>query len=105
MKRLLFGVAAPWLTLAHGEVVRVNGAVFEEFIELADDNGVIPLIAYFPGRREMLQLSPGGQTEGQRIMKEIGVPFLDTTSCVLELGPDAGYVPTIRTIPPPATPR
>ena len=26
-------------------------------------------------------------------MKEIGVPFVDTTPCVLEVGPDAGYVP------------
>ena len=61
VKRLLFGVAAPWLTLAHAEVVRVNGAVFEEFIELADDNGVIPLIAYFPGRREIYSSRPAGR--------------------------------------------
>jgi hypothetical protein len=26
-------------------------------------------------------------------MKEIGVPFVDTTPCVLEVGIDASYVP------------
>ena len=56
------------------------------------DPGAIPLIAYFPGRQELLH-SDGEQTAGQRIMKEIGVPFVDTTPCILEVGPDAGYVP------------
>jgi hypothetical protein len=93
VKRLLFGLTAPWSGLAHEEVVRVNGAVFDQFMGLAGDAGIIPLIAYFPARWEVLELSPGGQTEGQRIMKEIGVPFLDTTACVSEVGPEAGYVP------------
>jgi hypothetical protein len=26
-------------------------------------------------------------------MKKIGVPFIDTTPCILEVGPDAGYLP------------
>jgi hypothetical protein len=93
VKRLLFGVTKPWPALAHEEVVGVNAAIFREFIGLAGDNGVIPLIAYFPARWEILRLSPGEQTPGQRIMKEIGVPFVDTTPCVLEVGPDTGYVP------------
>jgi hypothetical protein len=75
------------------EVVRVNAAILREFIRLAQDNDVIPLIAYFPGRRETSRLSRGEQTAGQRIMKKIGVPFVDTTPCVLEVGPDAGFVP------------
>jgi hypothetical protein len=81
---------------SHGsdeELVRVNGAIFREFIRLADANGALALLAYFPGRPEILQLAPGEQTAGQRIMKEIGVPFVDTTPCILEVGPDAGYVP------------
>ena len=75
------------------EVVHVNAAIFREFIRLADDNGVIPLIAYFPGRSAISEFSHGKQSTGQRIMKEINVPFVDTTPCVLEVGPDAGYVP------------
>ena len=73
-------------------MVRVNGAIFREFIRLADANEATPLIAYFPGRQEILR-SDGEQTEGQRIMEEMGVPFVDTTPCILEVGPDAGYVP------------
>jgi hypothetical protein len=78
---------------SHEELVRVNGAIFREFIRLAGDNGVIPLIAYFPGRRAISQVSRGEQAAGQRIMKEIGVPFVDITPCVLEVGSDAGFRP------------
>jgi hypothetical protein len=98
VKRLLLDIWAdpgyePGPHGSDGELVRVNGAIFREFIRLADDNGATPLIAYFPGRREILQLLRGEQTAGQRIMKEIGVPFVDTTPCVLEVGVDASYVP------------
>ena len=97
LKRLLLNNwADPGEPGPHGsdeEVVQVNAAILRQFIRLAQDNGVIPLIAYFPGRRGVLGLSPGEQTAGQRIMKEIGVPFADTTPCVLEAGPDAAYTP------------
>jgi hypothetical protein len=96
VKRLLFGAVTPSLLPAHAsheEIVPGNAAIFREFIRLADDNGVIPLIAYFPGRRGLLQLSRGEQAAGQRIVKEMGVPFVDTTPCVSEVGPDAGFVP------------
>jgi hypothetical protein len=94
VKRVLLDTwADPGTEPADEELVRVNGAIFREFIRLAHDNGAIPLIAYFPGQREIMQLSRGVQARGQRIMKEIGVPFVDTTPCILEVGPDAGYVP------------
>jgi hypothetical protein len=73
--------------------VHLNAAIFRQFIRLATDNGVIPLIAYFPGRRDISQLSRGEHATGQRIMNEIDVPFVDTTPCVLEVGLDAGFVP------------
>jgi hypothetical protein len=98
VKRLLLNAWADpgldlWSGRSHQELVRVNAAIFREFIRLAEDNEVIPLIAYFPGRQGIMQHSRGEQTAGQRIMKEIGVPFVDTTPCVLEVGPDAGFVP------------
>jgi hypothetical protein len=92
VKRLLFGVTKPVFALAHEEVVGVNAAIFREFIGLASDNGIIPLIAYFPSRLEISQFSRGEQTAGQRIMEEIAVPYVDTTPCVAEAGPEAGYV-------------
>ena len=97
VKRLLFSAVEPWPEpgphASDEEVVRVNAAIFREFIRLAGDNGITPLLAYLPGRPEILRLSRGEHTAGQRIMKEIGVPFVDTTPCVLGVGPDAGYVP------------
>jgi hypothetical protein len=97
-KRLLLNAWADpgpelWSGGSHDELVRVNAAIFREFIRLADDHGATPLIAYFPGRPEILGLSRGEQTPGQRIMKEVGVPFVDTTPCILEVGPDAAYIP------------
>jgi hypothetical protein len=98
VKRLLLNAWADpgpklWSGASHEELVRVNGAIFQAFIRLANDNGAIPLIAYFPGRPDLSRLSRGEQSAGQRIMKEINVPFVDTTPCVLELGPDAPFVP------------
>jgi hypothetical protein len=98
VKRLLLNAWADpgsklWSGESNEEILHVNAAIFREFIRLAEDNGVIPLMAYFPGRQSLLQLSRGEQPKGQRIMKETGVPFVDTTPCVLEVGPDAGYVP------------
>jgi hypothetical protein len=40
-----------------------------------------------------LQILRGEQAAAQRIMKKTSVPFVDTTPCVLEAGPYAGYVP------------
>jgi hypothetical protein len=97
VKRLLLNNwADPGETGPHGtkeEVVHVNAAIFRQFIRLATDNGVIPMIAYFPGRQDISRRSRGEQTAGQRIMIEIDVPFVDTTPCLLEVGPDAGFVP------------
>jgi hypothetical protein len=99
VKRLLFNAWADpgselWSGESHEELARVNGAIFREFIRLAEDNDVIPLLAYFPGRRDISQLSRGEQAAGQRIMKEIGVPFVDTTPCVLEVEHDERFVPS-----------
>ena len=96
VKRLLFGAVTPDLQPEHAsneEIVPVHAAIFREFIRLAEDNGAIPLIAYFPGGGDLRRLSRGEQTKGQRIMEEIGVPFVDPAPCVAEVGPDAGYAP------------
>jgi hypothetical protein len=97
VKRLLLdNWADPGEPRPHGsneEIVRVNAAIFREFIRLVGDSGAIPLIAYFPGEGEISRVSSGKQARGRIIMKEIGVPFVDTTPCVLEVGSDAGFVP------------
>jgi hypothetical protein len=98
VKRLLLNAWADpgpelWSGGSNEEVLHVNAAIFREFIRLAEDNDVIPLLAYFPGRRDISQLSRGEQAAGRRIMKEMGVPFVDTTPCVLEVEPDERFVP------------
>lgn len=96
-KRLLFSVFAPHSEpgphVSDQELVRVNAAILQEFIRRADENGIVPMLAYFPGQPEILRLARGEQSPGHRLMKEIGLPYVDTTPCVMEIGPDEGFVP------------
>jgi hypothetical protein len=74
------------------ELIEVNRAILLEFARLAKENGVQPIIAYLPGKPEILRLKRGDSTHGQRIMQRIGVPYLDTTPCLMELDPEAAYI-------------
>ena len=97
VKRLLLdNWADPGDPGPHGtdeEIVRVNAAIFREFIRLAQDHEAVPLIAYFPGQRDLRQLARGETSDGQRMIREMDVPLIDITPCMLEVGPDAGFVP------------
>lgn len=74
------------------EMIAVNRAILLEFARLAKENRVQPIIAYLPGKPEILRLKRGDPTEGQRIMRRIGVPHVDTTPCLMELDPEAAYI-------------
>jgi hypothetical protein len=84
--------SAPRPLTSDDETVRLNAAIFQAFIELSNENRVIPLFAYFPGRPEIERLKRGEPTAAQRILKEIGIPIVDTTPCVMELTPDEAYI-------------
>ncbi len=54
-KRALFSLVAPWSEPAPHqteELIRLNAAIFRAFIDLANDNQIIPLLTYFPGSRK-----------------------------------------------------
>lgn len=96
VKRWLFSFFPRWAdpnpNVSEREMVDLNRAILLEFSSLAKKHRVQPIIAYFPGKPEILRLKRGETTDGQRIMKQIGVPFLDTTPCLLELDPDSAYI-------------
>jgi hypothetical protein len=96
-KRWLFSRFPAWPAqnphVSTDELVRVNGAIFRAFNQLASDNGINAFIVFFPDKPQMARIRRGETTEAQRILKRIGVPFVDTTPCVLQIDHDAAYVP------------
>ena len=96
VKRWLFSFFPRWVEgnshVSHQELVEVNRAILLEFTSVAKEHGVKPIVAYFPGKPEILRVKRGQTTDGQRIMKRIGVPFLDTTACLMELDPETAYI-------------
>ena len=96
-KRALFSALAPGSQpgpqVSEDELIGVNAAILQAFIKLANENGIIPMIAYLPSWPEIERLSRGGKSPGLRIMHQTGVAFVDATPCVLEVGAAAGYVP------------
>ncbi len=96
-KRALFSAVTPWSEPApyatEDNLIQLNAAIFRAFIELANENQIIPLLAYFPGQPEIERLSRGEPTPAQRILDGIGVPLVDTTPCIMEVGAIESYIP------------
>lgn len=95
-KRWLFSFFPRWVErnprVSDEELIDVNRAILLEFTRLAKEHRVLPIIVYLPGKPEVLRLKRGETTDGQRIMRRIGVPFLDATPCVMELEPETAYI-------------
>jgi hypothetical protein len=91
IKRLLTRHFPRWTeTPAHlgeAERLRLNREILKHFIRTAEDNGIVPLLVFFPQSPELDRLSKGQQTRAQRTLKTWDVPVLDTTPCLLEAGP------------------
>ena len=67
--------------------MRLNREILKHFIRTAEDNGIVPLLVFFPISPELERLSKGQQIRAQRTLKAWDVPVLDTTPCLLEAGP------------------
>jgi hypothetical protein len=96
-KRWLFASFPPWTSrsslLSDDELIRLNSAILRAFVKLASEQGIVPMIAFFPDRPQITRLMRGEQTEAQRTLKRLDVPVVDTTPCVLEVGAQDAYVP------------
>jgi hypothetical protein len=75
------------------ELIRVNAAVLRAFLQLANEHDIVPIIAFFPNRNQIMRLMRGEETEVDLIPKRLDVPMVDTTRCVLEVGYPEAYVP------------
>jgi hypothetical protein len=96
LKRWLFAFFPPWVEknqhVSDDELVLLNAEILRDFIRVAMEHGVVPIIVYLPGKPEILRVTRRETTDGQRIMKRIGLPFVDTTPCVMELNPEDAYI-------------
>ncbi len=78
--------------LSDDELIRLNAAILRTFVKLASEQGIVPVIAFFPDRPQITRLMRGEQAEAQRALKRLDVPVVDTTACVLEVGAQDAYV-------------
>ncbi len=96
-KRWLFSYFPRWTPPTSynsaDEVLQLNGAILRAFIQSATESGVTPLVVFFPSRPELPRLIRGETTDWQRQRQRLGVPLLDTTPCLIEIGYDAAYLP------------
>jgi hypothetical protein len=73
--------------------VRLNDAVLREFVRLATEHGIKPVIAYLPGEGELRRYAHGAEREMHRVLKPGKFPAVDATPCVAEIGGNAAYLP------------
>lgn len=76
------------------EMIQLNGAILRAFIHSAKENGMSPIVAFFPSRPEVRQLARGETTEWQRQRERLAVPLLDTTPCLTELRYEDVFLPS-----------
>lgn len=72
--------------LGPDERLRLNSAILSEFVRTAKDNGIAPLILFFPTYSDLARRSKGLDTTAQQALKKLGVPVLDMAPCLTESG-------------------
>ena len=72
--------------LGQEERLRLNSAILTEFIRSAKDNGIVPLIVFFPAPWDIERRSSGHESSAQRALQTLSVPVLDTMPCLIEAG-------------------
>ena len=84
-----FTVAMNLITLA------VMLTTAEVGLRSAEDNGVAPLLVYFPTPSDVERRSKALETGAQRALKMLDIPVLDTTPCLIKAG-SAKAIPARR---------
>lgn len=68
------------------EAIHLNAAVLREFARLAHQQGVAPLVVYYPPRADFSRHARGEETDANAVLRLAGVPFVDATRCVIGVG-------------------
>lgn len=75
------------------EMLQLNSVILRAFIQSANDNGITPMVVFFPSRPELPRLIRGETTEWLRQRQRLDIPIIDTTPCLIEVGYEHAYVP------------
>lgn len=89
--RLFISLYPPWSAdTSEEEIVPLNAEILRLFVRSVKQVGSIPLIVYFPKREDFNQ--PDSYLPlGKRMMQEVGLPYLDPMSCLLEVTPSLRF--------------
>ncbi|MGH9888041.1 MAG: SGNH/GDSL hydrolase family protein [bacterium] len=71
---------------------QVNATFLREFIHLAEEQGVFPIVVGFPSKSDFSAAATGDRGPLARIVGGYGVPFVDMTACVTRVPADQRFV-------------
>jgi hypothetical protein len=99
LARLFVSRFHPWSTVSPDvsdeALVTVNAEILKAFVRSAEQAGTIPLLVYFPTKKE-LENPSGPLPIGKRALQLASLAYTDTTSCLLEVNQADRFVPSGR---------
>lgn len=72
-------------------LVTLNASIVKAFVHSVVEVGAVPMVVYFP--REELGKPQLSLPLGKQVLEHAGVPYVDVTSCLLELEPRDRFAP------------
>jgi hypothetical protein len=76
-------------------LVSVNESILKAFVHSAEQAGTIPIVVYFPYKAELERADRGEPNLplAKHVLHQAGIPYTDTTSCLLELNAADRFLP------------
>jgi hypothetical protein len=88
--RLLVSVFPAWSTerpeTSEEMLLVINGEILKSFMQKVQQDGAIPFVVYFPIRADFGGSSSSASL-GKRMLEQAGIPYIDTTPCLMEIDP------------------
>ncbi|MBK9308221.1 MAG: hypothetical protein IPM58_14340 [Nitrospira sp.] len=93
--RLLTSLFPSWEgagpTLSDDALVSINASILNAFVRSAQEADSIPLVVFLPVRAELGQAASTVPL-GKRVLKQAGIRYVDTTSCLSEVKPSERFM-------------
>lgn len=93
--RFIMSVFPAWsperLETSEEKLLLINGEILKAFIQEVREDGAIPFVVYFPMRADFGS-SSSSPSLGKRMLEEAGIPYIDTTPCLMEVDPNDRFL-------------
>lgn len=73
-------------------LLRINAKILKTFVDSVKQDGSIPLVIFFPSISELKKPSSTPPL-GKQVLEKVGIPYVDPTSCLLEIDLADLYTP------------